>query len=67
MTRKAAQTGPGAMVLVAIEQYYPVGERILTDDLGAADRAFEGLGDQEIRAEGARSVGRHHGPKALHR
>ncbi|MGB6000618.1 MAG: SAM-dependent methyltransferase [Thermoanaerobaculia bacterium] len=33
MTRKAAQTGPGAMVLVAIEQYYPEGERILTDDL----------------------------------
>jgi methyltransferase (TIGR00027 family) len=33
MTRKAAQTGPGAMVLVAIEQYYPEGERIITDDL----------------------------------
>jgi methyltransferase (TIGR00027 family) len=33
MTRKAAKTGPGAMVLVAIEQYYPEGERILTDDL----------------------------------
>ena len=33
MTRKAAKTGPGAMVLVAIEQYYPEGERILNDDL----------------------------------
>jgi len=33
MTSKAATTGPGAMVLVAIEQYYPEGERIITDDL----------------------------------
>jgi methyltransferase (TIGR00027 family) len=33
MTRKAAKTGPGAMVLVAIEQYYPEGERIISDDL----------------------------------
>jgi len=33
MTRKAAQTGPGAMVLVAIEQYFPEGERIIADDL----------------------------------
>jgi methyltransferase (TIGR00027 family) len=33
MTSKAAKTGPGAMVLVAIEQYYPEGERIITDDL----------------------------------
>ena len=33
MKRKEAQTGPGAMVLVAIEQYYPEGERILNDDL----------------------------------
>ena len=33
MKRKAAQTGPGAMVLVAIEQYYPEGVRIITDDL----------------------------------
>ena len=33
MSRKAAQTGPGAMVLVAIEQAFPEGERIITDDL----------------------------------
>jgi methyltransferase (TIGR00027 family) len=33
MTRKAAKTGPGAMVLVAIEQGFLEGERILTDDL----------------------------------
>ena len=33
MTRKAAQTGPGAMVLVAIEQGFSEGQRILTDDL----------------------------------
>ena len=33
MTRKAAKTGPGAMVLVAIEQYFPEGARITTDDL----------------------------------
>jgi methyltransferase (TIGR00027 family) len=33
MTRKAAQTGPGAMVPVAIEQSFPESERILTDDL----------------------------------
>jgi methyltransferase (TIGR00027 family) len=33
MTREAAETGPGAMVLVAIEQGYPEPERILTDPL----------------------------------
>lgn len=33
MTKKAAQTGPGAMVLVAMEQRFPDTERILTDDL----------------------------------
>jgi methyltransferase (TIGR00027 family) len=33
MTRKAAQTGPGAMVLVAIEQAFPESERIIDDDL----------------------------------
>ena len=33
MTRKAAQTGPGAMVLVAIEQAFPDGKRIIDDDL----------------------------------
>ena len=33
MTRKAAKTGPGAMVLVAIEQYYPEGDRIVSDEL----------------------------------
>lgn len=33
MSRKAAKTGPGPMVLVAIEQYFPEGERIITDDL----------------------------------
>ncbi len=33
MSRKAAQTGPGAMVLVAVEQYFPEAERIIIDDL----------------------------------
>lgn len=33
MSRKAAQTGPGAMVLVAMEQYFPEAERIVTDNL----------------------------------
>lgn len=33
MSRKAAQTGPGAMVLVAIEQAFPEGARIIVDDL----------------------------------
>ena len=33
LNRKAAKTGPGAMVLVAIEQRFPDGERILTDEL----------------------------------
>ena len=33
MTRKAAKTGPGAMVLVAIEQYFSESRRIITDDL----------------------------------
>jgi len=33
MTRKAAKTGPGAMVLVAIEQGYPENKRIITDGL----------------------------------
>ena len=33
MSRKAAQTGPGAMVLVAIEQAFPEGERIIDDNL----------------------------------
>lgn len=31
MSRKAAKTGPGPMVLVAIEQYFPESQRILTD------------------------------------
>jgi methyltransferase (TIGR00027 family) len=33
MSRSAAQTGPGAMALVAIEQGFESGERILTDEL----------------------------------
>lgn len=33
MSRKAAQTGPGAMVLVAMEQYFPESVRIATDNL----------------------------------
>jgi methyltransferase (TIGR00027 family) len=33
MSKKAAKTGPGAMVLVAFEQCLPEGERIITDDL----------------------------------
>jgi len=33
MTRQAAETGPGAMVLVAIEQGFPGSKRILTDPL----------------------------------
>jgi len=33
MSRKAAKTGPGPMVMVAMEQYLPEDERILIDDL----------------------------------
>jgi methyltransferase (TIGR00027 family) len=33
MARKAAKTGPGPMVMVAIEQHLPESERILNDDL----------------------------------
>jgi methyltransferase (TIGR00027 family) len=33
VSSKAAQTGPGAMVLVAIEQAFPEDERIIDDDL----------------------------------
>jgi len=33
MARKAAKTGPGPMVMVALEQHYPEGERIINDDL----------------------------------
>ena len=33
MTRKAAKTGPGPMVMVAMEQYFPETERIIADDL----------------------------------
>lgn len=33
MTRKAAKTGPGPMVMVAMEQYFPETERIIIDDL----------------------------------
>lgn len=33
MTDKAAQTGPGAMILVALEQYFPKPRRIITDNL----------------------------------
>ena len=33
MSRKAAKTGPGPMVLVAIEQYFPAAERIINDGL----------------------------------
>jgi methyltransferase (TIGR00027 family) len=33
MAKKAAKTGPGPMVMVALEQYYPEAERIIHDDL----------------------------------
>ena len=33
MSQKAAATGPGAMFFVAVEQAFPPGERILTDEL----------------------------------
>lgn len=33
MARKAAKTGPGPMVMVALEQHYPEIQRIITDDL----------------------------------
>jgi len=40
MTRKAAKTGPGAMVLVAIEQGFPENRRIITDGLASAILPF---------------------------
>jgi methyltransferase (TIGR00027 family) len=33
MAHKAAKTGPGSVVLAAIEQYFPKGSRIINDDL----------------------------------
>lgn len=33
MKNQAAKPGPGAMALVAIEQAFPEGKRIVTDDL----------------------------------
>jgi O-methyltransferase involved in polyketide biosynthesis len=33
MSHEAAKTGPGAMVLVAIEQHFPQSARIINDDL----------------------------------
>ena len=40
MTRKAAKTGPGAMVLVAIEQGFPENQRIITDELAYPIRSL---------------------------
>ena len=40
MSRKAAQTGPGAMVLVAMEQYFPEPVRIATDNLALSILPF---------------------------
>lgn len=41
MSAKAAQTGPGAMVLVAIEQGFAEGERLLTDELALPILPFD--------------------------
>lgn len=35
MSRAAAETGIGPTALVAVEQYYPAGERVITDDLAS--------------------------------
>jgi hypothetical protein len=53
MTRKAAETGPGAMVLVAIEQGFPKSERILIDPLAGPilplkSRISVGMGIERI-------------------
>lgn len=50
MTRKAAKAGPGAMVLVAIEQYVPEGTRIITDDLASRILPFSFRGEVRLIA-----------------
>ncbi len=42
MTRPAEATGPGPMALVAVEQRFPLRERILVDDLAARMLPFGG-------------------------
>ena len=40
MARKAAKTGPGPTLLVALEQHFPENKRIIQDDLAAAILPF---------------------------
>ena len=67
MAKKAAQTGAGPTVLVAVEQYFPEKERIVNDDLASrilpSGRAllwfarFRSLRDWMIRASDKSSPG----------
>ena len=77
----AAQTAFGPMVQVAIEQYEPPERRLVDDDLAAVDPARRPTRDRSRdavaapappddigrRAGGARLVGAHRVPQALHR
>ena len=63
MTHKAAKTGPGAMVLVAVEQYFPQSTRIINDNvadiLGAYGwRILEHLGYKELAEQYVKPTGR---------
>ena len=42
MTRAAEATGPGPMALVAVEQRFPPGQRILVDELAGRMLPFGG-------------------------
>jgi len=78
MSNKAAQTGPGAMVLVAIEQACPEGERLITDPPARTivplvsrfwvrvSRPVKSFIIRETE-QVDRALGRHLGPQALHR
>lgn len=77
MTHSPAKTGPGATVLMAIEQCFPAGARTSNDDLRyriipfsyrayiLADAVLQGVESQGIREKGLRSLGGYHGPQVL--
>ena len=78
MSKKAALTGPGAIVLVAIEQACPEGERLITNPPALTivplvsrfwirvSRPVKSFIIRETE-EVDRALGRHLGPQALHR
>jgi hypothetical protein len=81
MTRTAEATGLGPTALVAVEQHFPPGQRILVDELAGQMLPFGGrgavsgdrlaLGTRRPRATGgqdlSRALGRGDMPQAPHR